>query len=59
MGKKTPASNTHKKVIASARTKISTRKVRKVASQVDSSYIQDSNGGTAVGTLIEPMVSSS
>ena len=59
MGKKTPASNTRKKVTASARAKISTRKVRKVASQVDGSYIQNSNGGMAVGMLTEPMVSSS
>ena len=48
MGKKTPA-----------RAKISTRKVWKVASQVESSYIQDSNGETAVGSLIGPMASSS
>ena len=59
MGKKTPASNTRKKVTASARAKISTRKVGKVASQVDGSYLQDSNGRTAVGSLIEPMASSS
>ena len=58
MEKKTPASNTCKKVTASARAKISTRKVRKVVSQVDGSYIQDSNGGSAVGNLMEPMASS-
>ena len=58
MGKKTPASNTRKKVTASARAKISTRKVWKVASQVDGSYIQDSNGGTTEGILTEPMVAS-
>ena len=58
-GKKTPASNTRKKVTTSARAKISTRKVRKVASQVDGSYIQDSNGVSTVGNLSEPMASSS
>ena len=59
MGKKTPAGNTRKKVTASARAKISTRKVRKVASQVDGSYIQDSNGGSTVGNLMEMASSSS
>ena len=59
MEKKTPASNVHKKVTASARAKISTRKVRKVASQVDGSYIQDSNGVSTVGNFSEPVVSSS
>ena len=56
MGKKTPASNVCKKVIASARAKISTRKV---VSQVDGLYIHDSNGVSTVGNLSEPMASSS
>ena len=59
MGKKTPASNTCKKVTASARAKISTKTVRKVASQVNGSYIQDSNGVSTVVNLSEPMASSS
>ena len=59
MGKKTPASNIRKKVTASARAKISTRKVRKVVSQVDGSYIQDSNGVSTVENFSEPVVSSS
>ena len=59
MGKKTPASNTRKKVTASARAKISTKTVRKVASQVNGSYIQDSNGVSTVVNLSEPMASSS
>ena len=49
MGKKTPASNVCKKVTASARVKTSTRKVRKVVSQVNGSYIQNSNGVSTVG----------
>ena len=59
MGKKTPASNVRKKVTALARAKISTRKVRIVASQVDSSYIQDSNGVSTFGNFSEPVASSS
>ena len=59
MGKKTPASNTCKKVRASARAKISTRKVRKQASQVDGSYLQDNIGVSTVDKLSEPMASSS